>query len=81
MANTSSARKAERASLRKRVFNLRRKKAVHDALKALEKSSTPAAFSAYQQALDKAAKRGTLDKNAVSRIKSRTAKRLAAVKK
>lgn len=81
MANTSSAKKAKRVALRRRVFNVRRKRAVHDSLKALEKDVSLATFAAYQQALDKAAKHGTITKNAAARIKSRAAKRFLAKKK
>jgi small subunit ribosomal protein S20 len=81
MANTSSAKKAQRAALRRRVFNTRRKKALHDALKAVQKSPSTAAFSAFQQAADKAAKTNVISKNTAARMKSRMAKRLAALAK
>jgi len=78
MPITSSAKKVVRASKKKQVYNLRRKKAVenvmHDIKKALKdkkpdeaKKLLPKAY----QALDKAAKEHTLDKNTVSRRKSR----------
>ncbi|HEY4526628.1 MAG TPA: 30S ribosomal protein S20 [Candidatus Paceibacterota bacterium] len=85
MANTSSAKKAERASTRKRVFNLRHKKAVHDTVKeisrALQAKSKDAAtmLPALYKAVDKAAKHGTLNKNTASRMKSRITKRVAAL--
>jgi len=37
MANTSSAKKAQRSALRKRVFNARRKGAMKDAVKEIGK--------------------------------------------
>jgi small subunit ribosomal protein S20 len=87
MANTTSAQKAQRASLKKRVFNLRHKKAVHDATKALSKALTVGKsevakhLPVFQQTLDKAAKHGTISKNVAARLKSRMAKRIAALKK
>ncbi len=84
MANTSSARKAERASARKRVFNVRCKKALHDATKTLSKALAASAsdvvkqLSSFQQTLDKAVKRGTLTKNAAARMKSRMSRRLGS---
>jgi small subunit ribosomal protein S20 len=80
MAITKSAKKAHRASLKKRVFNLRRKRTLTDATKAVKKQlGTDAAaartsLSAAYQAIDKAAKRGIIKKNTASRKKSRLAK-------
>jgi small subunit ribosomal protein S20 len=86
MAITSSAKKAHRASLKKHVFNVRRKRALTSTVKETKKhlaagkkaeaaTSLPAAF----KALDKAAKRGVIKKNTASRRKSRLAKALAKV--
>ena len=82
MAITKSAKKAHRRSLRRRVFNVRRKEALHDSVKEVRKAlgtkSTdaskllPAAF----KAIDKAAKSGVISKNAAARKKSRLAKAL-----
>lgn len=80
MAITKGAKKAHRASLRKRVFNLRRKSAMNDAVKGVRKLASagqredaakllPAAY----QAIDKAAKRGVIKKNTAARKKSRLA--------
>ena len=80
MAITSSAKKAIRSSARKRVFNLRRKDALRDAMKALTKALAardvagaeklvPAAYSA----IDKAKKRGVIKGNTAARKKSRLA--------
>lgn len=80
MAITSSAKKAHRASLKKRVFNARRKNALSDATKAFSKAIAakdvtgagkllPAAY----QAIDKAMKRGVIKKNTASRKKARLA--------
>ncbi|HEY4487684.1 MAG TPA: 30S ribosomal protein S20 [Candidatus Paceibacterota bacterium] len=87
MANTSSAKKAERASLRKHVFNLRHKKEVHDTVKEISRAITSKDTKAatmlptLYKAVDKAAKHGTLNKNTASRMKSRITKRVAALAK
>jgi small subunit ribosomal protein S20 len=87
MANTSSAKKAQRASLRRRVFNARRKGAMKDAVKEIRKAvaakNTAAAslLPKLQKAIDKAVKGGTLSKNTAARMKSRIAKRVAALSK
>lgn len=85
MPITKSAKKALRASDRKAVFNLRRKRAVKAEVKNIQnlikagkadeaKKSLPAAY----KALDKAAKMNTITKNHASRRKSRLAQ---AIKK
>ena len=85
MPNTKSAKKALRQSLKKRVFNLRRKKAMRDILKKLKqlkeegkieeaKKLLPLAY----KAIDKAAKRGVIKKNTASRKKSSAAKLISS---
>ncbi len=88
MANTSSAKKAQRGSLKRHVFNMRRKKAVKDAVKAISKlvlgkkgKESQTLLPTLYQAIDKATKRGTIKKNTAARMKSRLAKRVAAVGK
>lgn len=87
MAITSSAKKAYRSSLRKRVFNARRKNAVDSVTKKIEKllaqkrieeavQLVPAAYKAF----DKAAKGHTLKKGAADRKKSRLLKLIARSK-
>jgi len=78
MAITVSAKKAHRASLRKRVFNLRCKRALTEATKqvkrALALSETDRAtqrFPTAYKAIDKASKRGVIKKNTAARKKSR----------
>lgn len=78
MAITSSAKKAHRASLKKHVFNLRRKNALVDATKAVKKAVGAATeaeaqklLSAAYSAIDKAAKRGIIKPNAAARKKAR----------
>lgn len=78
MPITEGAKKAHRASERKRIFNLRRKRAMHEAVKAIrqaiEKGDTKTANellpTAYK-AIDKAAKRGVIKDNTAARKKSR----------
>jgi small subunit ribosomal protein S20 len=78
MPITKSAQKALRNSLKKRVFNLRRKDAMTDAVKRVKKltaagkgAEAEKALSAAYQAIDKAAKTGFIKKNVASRKKSR----------
>ncbi len=85
MAITSSAKKALRASKKKRVFNLRRKGAMEDALKdfrklvvAKNKAEAEKMVPALYQALDKAVKTNYLKANTASRLKSRA---MASLKK
>jgi len=77
MAITSSAKKAHRASLKKRVFNLRRADALKGMTKAFEKAPSAAALAAAHQAIDKAAKSNVISKNTASRKKSRLARLIA----
>lgn len=80
MPITSSAKKALRASERKAVFNLRRKRALKDEVKNIKdlvkagkvEEAAKTLSSAYK-ALDKAAKMKTITKNHASRKKSRLA--------
>lgn len=81
-----SALKAARASERRRVFNLRRKKAMKDIVKEVSQlidgkkaSNAFALLPKAYQALDKAAKSHVITKNAAARIKSRIAKQLRAI--
>jgi len=84
MAITKSAKKAHRASLKKRVFNVRRKRVLTSTTKEVKKlvgqGDTKAAstsLSAAYKAIDKAAKTGVIKKNTASRKKSRLAKSIA----
>lgn len=78
MAITKSAKKAHRASLRKRVYNLRRKTAMKDVVKQVSDllasgnaSEAEKLVPQAQKAIDKAAKRGVIKKNTAARKKSR----------
>lgn len=84
MAITKGAKKAHRASLRKRVFNLRRKDAMSEAVKEVrklaakgDKAGAAAALPAAYQAIDKAKKRGVIKENTAARKKSRLAAAVA----
>lgn len=78
MAITSSAKKAIRVAERKRVFNLRRKKAMDDAEKQFRKlvkekkiKEAQTLMGKVYKAIDKASKTGFIKKNTASRKKSR----------
>ena len=81
MPITSSAKKAHRASLRKSVFNLRRKRAMKEAIKNIEKlleddkkKEAAKVLPLAYKAIDKAAKRGVIKQKTAARNKSRLAK-------
>ena len=81
MPITRGAKKAHRASLKKRVFNLRRKDAVSKVVKSLkklvlagDKKAAQALMPILQKAFDKAVKGKTLNKNTAARKKSRLSK-------
>lgn len=86
MANTSSAKKAQRAALRRRVFNVRRKSTMKDTVKEINKAIAAKNADAagmlpkLQKTIDKAVKQGTLHANTAARMKSRIAKRISALK-
>jgi len=88
MAITSSAKKAIRASAKKRIFNVRQREAIYKTTKAFMKAvsaknaseATKLLPSAYQ-AIDKAMKRGVIKKNTAARKKSRLAISLARAQK
>ena len=81
MPITKSAKKALRASRRRRVFNLRRQSALREAVKKIKKLTSAGQTAeaakllpvAYQ-AIDKAKKRGVIKANTAARRKSRLAK-------
>jgi small subunit ribosomal protein S20 len=90
MAITANAKKAHRASLKKHIFNVRRKRVVTSTIKDVRKQIVAGtsfakagegaqALSAAFKALDKAAKTGVIKKNTASRKKSRLAKAVAKI--
>jgi small subunit ribosomal protein S20 len=81
MPITRSAKKAHRVSLRKRVYNVRRKEAVSNSVKSLkklvlagDKKAAQDKMREVQKSIDKAVKGNTLNKNTASRKKSRLSK-------
>lgn len=83
MPITSSAKKALRSSLNKRVYNTLRKDALKDKVKEFRKLASAGLraeaeklLSGTYQAIDKAAKTGVIKKNTASRKKSRLARLL-----
>lgn len=85
MAITKGAKKAHRGSLRKRVFNSRRKIEMNSAVKAIRKlisegkqEEAGKLIPSTYQAIDKAMKRNVISKNTAARKKSRLS---AAIKK
>ena len=78
MPITKGAKKAHRASLRKRVFNMRRNRAINEVVKNIRKhivagevKEAEALLPTAQKAIDKAAKRGLIKDNTADRKKSR----------
>jgi len=84
MPITKSAKKTHQASLRKKVFNTRRKVAMRSVVKEVKelvaakdtKKATELLPAAYK-AIDKAAKRGVIKANTAARKKSRLTKLIA----
>jgi len=81
MAITDSAKKALRSSARKRVFNLRRSRAMKAVLKETKDlagngkvAEAQALLPQAYKAIDKATKNGIIKPNAASRTKSRLVK-------
>jgi small subunit ribosomal protein S20 len=87
MPNTRSAKKAVRSSAKKRQQNLLWKKRTKLSIKAFEsgiadKSPSEVVakeFVALQKVLDKASKEKVLHKNRANRLKSKYARKLAAI--
>lgn len=85
MPITKGAHKARRSSLRKHVFNVRRKTAMNETVKKLRKMVEAGKTDEAQKmlpeaykAIDKAAKRGIIKDNTAARKKSRLS---AAIKR
>ena len=85
MANTSSAKKAQRVAERRRVFNARRKKTMKDAVKDMSKlvqgknmKDALAMLPTVYKAIDKATKAGSIHPNTAARMKSQAARALRA---
>lgn len=87
MANIKSSEKSARQSLKRRALNASvttaiksRQKKLRATLAGGDAAASKAEFDALSSALDKAAKRGIIHRNAANRRKSRLAKALAAAK-
>lgn len=83
MPITQNAKKAMRVQERKRVYNLRRKRAMKDAVKQVLKLVSAGNMQEAEQklpeayeAIDKAAKRGVITDNTAARKKSRLSQHL-----
>lgn len=81
MPITRSAKKAHRQSLRRKALNAKRKEKAAGAVKDLkkivshgDKKAARAQMSLVQKALDKAVKKGTLNRNTAARRKSQLSK-------
>lgn len=88
MPITIGAKKAHRASLRKRVFNVRRGREMNEVVKNLRKhvvagetKEAEALLPKAQKAIDKAAKRGIIKGNTADRKKSRLVAAILKTKK
>ena len=86
MPITKGAKKAHRVSLRKKVFNDKRKKTMKEAVKKIktfisqkDKKGANSVLSEAYKAIDKAAKRGVIKKNTAARKKSRLSKAIAKI--
>ena len=74
MPITKSAKKEQRASKKKKVFNLRNKRDLKISIKKIQKEGgepTKENIKALQKAVDKAIKNGVIKKNTGARKKSR----------
>ncbi len=88
MPITKGAKKAHRASLRKRVFNVRRNRAMNEVIKDMRKhiaagevKEAEAMLPTAQKAIDKAAKRSVIKENTADRKKSRLVAAIQRAKK
>lgn len=88
MAITKTAKRGIRVSKRKREVNDKIRRTMKEAVKTVRKDvltkdlkAAQADISKAYQALDKAAKRGTIKKGQADRKKSRLAKALAGISK
>ncbi|MBA2126440.1 30S ribosomal protein S20 [Hyphomicrobium methylovorum] len=86
MANTSSAKKAERQMIRRSAVNKARRtrvksevRGVEEAIKAGDQTKAAAALAAAEPILVRTAQKGLLHKKAASRKVSRLAKRVKAM--
>ena len=88
MPITANAKKAHRQSERRKVFNIRRKGAMKDVTKTIDKAvlagdtkKAEELLPTAYKAIDKAAKRGVIKPNTAARKKSRLSARIVKAKK
>lgn len=88
MPITKGAKKANRASLRKRVFNIRRSREMNEVVKDMRKHIVAGETKEAEEmlpkvykAIDKAAKRGIIKGNTADRKKSRLVAAILRTKK
>lgn len=88
MPITKGAEKAHRQSLKKRVFNIRRKNTMSDVVKSVNKAviagdtkKAKELLPKAYKAIDKAAKKGIIKDNTAARKKSRLTARIKKVEK
>ena len=88
MPITANAKKAYRQSERRKVFNIRRKSAMKEVTKNIDKAVAAGDTKKAEEllptaykAIDKATKRGVIKENTAARKKSRLAARIVKVKK
>ncbi len=78
MPRIASAKKRMRQSIKRRIRNRAERSAVRNAMKQVRTAQTPeaaqTAFQHAQRALDRAARKGLIKKNAAARNKRRLAK-------
>lgn len=86
MSITKGAEKAHRQSLKKRVYNIRRKSAMNEVVKTINKAVVAGDTAKAKEllpkaykAIDKAAKRGVIKGNTAARKKSRLTVRIGKV--
>ena len=83
MPITANAKKAHRQSERRKVFNIRRKSAMKEVTKTIDKAVVAGDTKKAEEllptaykAIDKAAKRGVIKENTAARKKSRLSARI-----
>jgi small subunit ribosomal protein S20 len=86
MPITQNAKKAIKSSARKRVFNIRKQRVLHEETKTFKtllkegkKEEAQKLLPTVYKAIDKAAQRGLIKQNTAARKKSRLTKALARI--
>lgn len=74
MPKTTSAKKAQKVSLKKRERNLKVKNEIKSLIKKFKKTKSQSDFKNLQKLLDKAGQKNIIHRNKAGRIKSRLSK-------